>query len=241
MDNNKIIEKIQKCLDLAKSSNPNEAAAALRHAQGLMKKFGVSEVELQLAKIAEATSDNRVPQRPKKHVWGLITLISDAFTVKGYTLPKPHVNNKGRVEYRNHVVFVGNSASAELAKYAFDVCIETIKMARREYSKSVHGNCSAKTREQRLDSFSEGFVYGVRDNVTIFAMSQEDSDLIDNYVAVQHGEVKSVMPVDTKKKLKGKKRGTVLGSSLLDGLAEGEKVSLHVPVHGKESRKLTRF
>ena len=34
---NKILEKIQKCLNLSKSSNPGEAANALRMAQAMMK------------------------------------------------------------------------------------------------------------------------------------------------------------------------------------------------------------
>ncbi|PCI62013.1 MAG: hypothetical protein COB35_04855 [Gammaproteobacteria bacterium] len=37
MSNEKYIEKIKKCLALAKSGNANEAAAAMRQAQALMK------------------------------------------------------------------------------------------------------------------------------------------------------------------------------------------------------------
>ena len=36
---NKILEKIQKCLNLSKSSNPGEAANALRMAKAMMKKI----------------------------------------------------------------------------------------------------------------------------------------------------------------------------------------------------------
>lgn len=38
----KILAKIKKCLALASSSNPNEAATALRQARALMEKHGVT-------------------------------------------------------------------------------------------------------------------------------------------------------------------------------------------------------
>ena len=47
MDKDDILRKIEKCLALAKSSEPAEAAAALRQAQALMREHGVSQLEAQ--------------------------------------------------------------------------------------------------------------------------------------------------------------------------------------------------
>lgn len=46
MDRAKLLSRIQKCLNLSKSSEPHEAAAALRQAQKMMEVFGVTEREL---------------------------------------------------------------------------------------------------------------------------------------------------------------------------------------------------
>ena len=46
MDRAKLLSKIEKCLRLSKSSEPHEAAAALRQAQKMMELHGISEAEL---------------------------------------------------------------------------------------------------------------------------------------------------------------------------------------------------
>lgn len=46
MDKSKALDKIKKCLALSKSSNPHEAAAALRQAQKLMHAHDITEREL---------------------------------------------------------------------------------------------------------------------------------------------------------------------------------------------------
>lgn len=49
MDKKAAIEKIRKCLALAKSANEHEAAAALRQAQALMRKYGVEDGDILMA------------------------------------------------------------------------------------------------------------------------------------------------------------------------------------------------
>ncbi|PIA66345.1 hypothetical protein CDR19_15110, partial [Ectopseudomonas toyotomiensis] len=39
MDRKKALDKVKKCLALANSSNPNEAAAAMRQARAMMEKY----------------------------------------------------------------------------------------------------------------------------------------------------------------------------------------------------------
>ena len=48
MDQEKIIDKIKKCLALAKSDNPHEAATALRQAQKLMEQHNLTEQDISL-------------------------------------------------------------------------------------------------------------------------------------------------------------------------------------------------
>lgn len=50
----KILSRIRKCLALAQSSEPHEAAAALRQAQKLMAQHGIDAVDIELSAVVEA-------------------------------------------------------------------------------------------------------------------------------------------------------------------------------------------
>lgn len=56
MDRNKALDKIKKCLRLATSANPNEAAAAMRQAQALMRKHGIGQDDVSMADVMECTA-----------------------------------------------------------------------------------------------------------------------------------------------------------------------------------------
>ena len=57
MEKTKIIDKIHKCLRLADSGNPNEAALALRQAQAMMRKYQIREEEVR-QQINEASANS---------------------------------------------------------------------------------------------------------------------------------------------------------------------------------------
>lgn len=53
MDKEKVLDKIKKCLALGESANEHEAAQAIRQAQILMKKYGISEIDVELSAVTE--------------------------------------------------------------------------------------------------------------------------------------------------------------------------------------------
>lgn len=53
MDKQKVLEKIKKCLALGESANEHEAAQAIRQAQILMEKYGISEMDVELSAVSE--------------------------------------------------------------------------------------------------------------------------------------------------------------------------------------------
>ena len=53
MDKEKVLDKIKKCLALGESANEHEAAQAIRQAQMLMKKYGISEIDIELSAVNE--------------------------------------------------------------------------------------------------------------------------------------------------------------------------------------------
>ena len=78
MDKDDILRKIEKCLALAKSSEPAEAAAALRQAQALMREHGVSQLEAQAIGAREC-SVKAAARTPSRHEAYLAGLVADAF------------------------------------------------------------------------------------------------------------------------------------------------------------------
>ena len=56
MDRKKALEKIKKCLRLATSANPHEAAAAMRQAQALMKEHGVGQADVDMSGVEVSTA-----------------------------------------------------------------------------------------------------------------------------------------------------------------------------------------
>lgn len=53
MDHKKALDKIKKLLRLANSSNPHEAAAAMRQARALMEKHQLDQTDVDIADIEE--------------------------------------------------------------------------------------------------------------------------------------------------------------------------------------------
>ena len=75
------IDKIKKCLALSHSSNANEAAQALKHAQALMRQYGVDEAviaDAALDEVAVATR-SRSARRPSNWELHLVGLVGKAF------------------------------------------------------------------------------------------------------------------------------------------------------------------
>ena len=78
MERDTALLKIKKCLALAGSSNPNEAAAAMRQAQKLMAMFGLNETDISLAEVVESAARARMTSLVN---WEVIMsrIVADAF------------------------------------------------------------------------------------------------------------------------------------------------------------------
>jgi hypothetical protein len=80
MDREAALRKLRACLRLASSSNPNEAATALRQAQAMMAAYGLSVDDVDKDEIREhaARTRSRGGYLPA-HVWELACLVAKLF------------------------------------------------------------------------------------------------------------------------------------------------------------------
>ena len=120
MTRDQALQKIKKCLALAASSNPHEAAAAMRQAQKLMQEHGLDEADVNLADVAEVVMDGRnVPM--VRWETGLAKIVADAFGCLTHTGVRLSLNGGATHRRVRAFTFIGVGASAEIAGYAFAV------------------------------------------------------------------------------------------------------------------------
>ncbi|MBZ9574590.1 DUF2786 domain-containing protein [Modicisalibacter sp. MOD 31.J] len=181
---NRTLEKIKKCLALAESDNPGEAAAALRQAQKLMAKHNVTSSDLRFSEVGESQAKSHGAQNPPRWVWFLMHTISDVFSVENLN---SYVSRYGRTE--SHAVFIGLGDAPNVAAYAYEVLYRQLATDRRRYLESLPKRLLRKTKTRRADLFAEAWVRAVRCKVEAVAMSDEDKALVKRWKEAEYSEM----------------------------------------------------
>lgn len=156
--NETIMRKIQKCLALSQSSNPHEAATALRQAKALMDKHQLSMQDVELSRIDVVEIGGKYARPPNWKI-GLYQAVSKAFACSLFT-------RGGRP------VFVGPTPGPEVAKYALEVLLRQLEHNKKAYLDSIardipHLGRAAKVKLGK--GYAEGWVSGCRTVVEQFA------------------------------------------------------------------------
>ncbi len=212
-DIDKIIQRIRKCLALSSSSNPNEAAAALRQAQKLMERFGVTEDQVKMADVKEsASSAGRTAKTPPLWITSLATTVSKAFCVSQFY-------NARRFE-TGQFVFVGVGPAAEVAGYTFTVLRRKCASARDQYYRRLRGRRASRIR--RADAYAWGWVVAVSAKVQEFA--QDTPKIVGQYLQERHPGLVNYAPIDRRK--------AIDGGHQTAGWFDGQGVDLHHGVAG---------
>lgn len=195
MDKNTAIDKIKKCLALAKSDNPHEAAAALRQAQKLMALYKVDALDVSLADVTEETVK---AQNMAIIAWesALARMVADAFGCRLYSQRGRKFNGNMIIVRFHNIVFVGVGSAPLAAQYAFDVLSRQCGKARRAHIAAQPKNCLTSTKTARGDEFAYGWVHGVEKLVERFVGDKSDDDLIGQYLAKMHPEMQQLGPKD---------------------------------------------
>tara|TARA_B100001250_G_scaffold412040_1_gene442211 strand:- start:888 stop:1565 length:678 start_codon:yes stop_codon:yes gene_type:complete len=178
-DKEKILGKVKKCMALAKSSNPNEAAAALRQAQKLMQQHGLTEEDVALSDVSEKHFKAGSAAQPPRWFSMLVSTVSVAFGVHPI-----YSHHWGKSE----VIFIGIDPQSEIAGYVYEVLFRQLKKDRAEHVRK-QTRCKPATKTRRGDLFAEAWVYGVRQQVSEFAMPDEHKELTGKYLEVNHPDL----------------------------------------------------
>lgn len=219
------INKIKKCLALAASDNPNEAATALRQAQALMKQHGLTVADV---KVTEAMSDGATVNFPRWEMY-MANMVAKAFGCDVFTKLSPgFFENQKR-----SVIFVGLEPNAEIAAYAHSVLHKQCSKDRRKHMRNQHPNCKRKTRTARGDLYAEGWCVGVSSKLDKLVPRPEEQALIKNYM-----DAKKMDICKPKNRIKGK---NVTTTDFAAGSVAGKQANIHHGVNrqGKDQALLT--
>lgn len=219
----KILEKIKKCLALAKSSNANEAAAAMRQAQKLMEIHGVSSDDVAISDVESHTAKAGAGRTPPSHVAMLASMVASAFGAQLVYCPR-----HDGVRWHGQVEFYGLAGSAEVAGYAFEVLGRQLKRDRNTYLATQPKRIKRTTKVRRGDLYAQAWVDAVASQVVRHQRSKAEDTTIAAYQAKRWGE--GLESRQARDNTKGMRRHGV--DALHQGREDGSKVSFHQGVNG---------
>ena len=167
---------------LSESSNPNEAAAALRQAIGLMRKHGITRDQVIKPDIQEASAKTRRKSTPYWLI-ALANLVAEGFLCRVYI-----ARQRSPAEF----VFIGHDVSPQIASYTFTVLSRLLIRARFKYmsglSADENSTLSNKELRRRGNVFAQAWLYRVTQTVKAFAASSQSDAAIDRYIREHYGE-----------------------------------------------------
>lgn len=224
-DRAKLLDKIQKCLRLSKSSEPHEAAAAMRQAQKLMQLHSITEQELLGTEVQSSLFITREPYKKKLPMYlsYLISTISKAFEVEA-VIEYAWVKGKSRLAVR----YFGIMGRNQLAEYTHEVMMRQLRSA---WSKYVKDHPWANGEKGARQGFWVGWLIEVRGKVIAFGGSEEEKETTTKAVAAYYGR-----PLGTSQRSKM----TISGATAAAGRQAAEDFSIHRPMNGERQRAIGR-
>lgn len=187
MDREDILAKVKKCLDLAKSGNENEAAAAMRQARKLMDLHALSETEVLAVGAGQSTAKSAVANIPPSWENQLANRIGRAFGCRV-------IFSQGLCQ--GQWIFVGIPPNHEIAAYSMDVLYRQLRRARTEFMGAKLKRFKKANKTRRADLFCEAWVYAACAQLTKAAASEAETAVIDAYMQTHFSNLGELRPVN---------------------------------------------
>jgi len=218
-----ILRKVKACLRLAASSNPNEAAAALRQAQAMMKAHGINHAEAMGVDEAEVSTRARGAE-PARSVMFLATLAANGFGARFIVYREKGWNSGSTV-----IRFYGCDGAAEIAAFAFTVLRRQTDADRLKHIIRVRkrGN-----REARGEVFALAWVNAVAHLFPGGEVTDEKKLAIDALIRVRYPYAGTSSGRDLTT------RGKAKDDDAWAGHLAGKAAKLHRGVNGSGQRAL---
>jgi hypothetical protein len=220
----RILDKIQKCMKLSKSSEAHEAAAAFRQAQKLMANYSVSDAELMGHEIKSEQFVSRAPcykKIPLNYAW-MTSIIQKAMGVM-CVMETGYANGKPRLCFR----YFGPAGRPEMAVFAHCVIERGMWAAWNKYRVACPE--LANVRGARM-GFWVGWLMEISDKVMDFGFPEEEKASTELVKQKHYGN--GLAPT---------KFNVILlhGSMHAAGRNAGKEFDIHRPMNGAGQRRLS--
>lgn len=186
----KVIDKIMKCLALSKSSNPNEAATALRHAQKLMATHNLTMSEVEISRVTE----HRITVGKRTTYWRnlLSATVADALNCR-------HLISKNRNGIKIYE-FIGIGEAPEICAYTYEVLARQLLADEKAFKASDEvKQMHPSHRRNAFRAFREYWAVAVRRLIeNTFNNECDELKAADQYISNQFGKPKK-LPSSPKK------------------------------------------
>lgn len=224
----KALDKIKKCLRLAKSSNANEAAAALRQAQKLMAKHGFTTDDVAMSDVDSHTAKTGAGKTPPTYVTMLGSMVASAF---GAETVYQQVYDGER--WSLNVEFYGLNGAAEVAGYAFEVLGRQLKRDRTAYLATLNKRLKRRTKVRRGDLYAQAWINAVAKQVARHQRTEAENAIVEAYKAKRWEDLETMKSRDSTKGMRSHDHGAIH-----QGYQDGKKVSFHQGVNGSRHAQI---
>lgn len=188
MDRDRALRKVLACLRLSASSEPHEAAAALRQARALMDKFGLTEADAAAAEIHHAEAATRCQgAKPPQSLCALTNVVADGYrchAVVEVSITALWPKRTGTTRVR----FYGAGSDAEVAAYAFTVLRRQLEAARAHHVRRVRKRAN---KAARGEAFALGWVSAIHRLFPREAIGDERTSAIEAAIRAHSGDVRT--------------------------------------------------
>ncbi|MGP9633746.1 DUF2786 domain-containing protein [Halomonas sp. AOP43-A1-21] len=230
--NERIIERIKKCLAHGSNSNPHERANALRQAQKLMDKHGLSELDITLSEVKAQVVDAGAGKTLPSYVVMLAQAIGHAFGAEMIIRTR-----RSGQRWKGYIEYYGVGSAAEVAGYAFDVLRRQLKRDRQAFMATIDKRRLQKTKTRKGDLYCMGWVMTAIEIIKPHVPSDKEKAVVAAYAADRWPKpLESAKTID---RVTGAKKNDNDYSAMERGIRDGEKVQFHQGVKGTEQARLT--
>lgn len=222
-DNQEIIRKIKRCMELTKSANEHESAMAFKQMQALMKKYGLTEQHALASDVTQAIFELSIKQRVPKWIFELHVTISQALDCESIVTTGGEGNAK--------LMFVGVGASPEIANYSFEVLFRQLKAGRAKFITEHTGELPRAKKTQLADAYCEGWIISVYRKVKNLSPNQDIKEKIKAYtetVDLNWGDGSGAEGVN-----RNKRKSKASDRAMQMGFDDSVDVNLHVATGNK--------
>ncbi len=217
-DRNKILRKIQKCLNLSKSSNPNEAAQALKQAKILMEKHNIlpNDVDIVAGNKIDAYNAQTLPD----YLNTLLKVIQRTFN----TLPLFQKSYKGS-GHQLKIIFYGNQADIIISEYAWIYLSRLLTNTRNEFIKEKLKRCLKSNKTKRANEFAYGWVLGIASSLEELQITHDDEKYYSKVMDI-NAVIESFNKLETLKQRKSQ-TNLKINQEVMNGFNSGKNVKIN--------------